>query len=149
MQTISLAQLLHDATRVLRKRFEERSAALGLTSAQWRMLVLVCKHDGAPQSRFADLLEVEPITASRLLDRMEKLAWVRRESDPNDRRARLVRPTEKALTAFGSVKEIAEDVYVEALAGLNPSERDTLNKALSTIITNLSQAGLASTEAPT
>lgn len=144
MENRSLGLLLHGASRAVRKRFEERSTAFGLTSAQWRMLVHVCKAEtegGAPQSHFADLLEIEPISASRLLDRMEALGWVARAPDPKDRRVRRVLPTPKALEARNHIKSIADEVYAEALAGLPPDDRTRLLDTLTTIVTNLAKAG--------
>ncbi|MEO8243769.1 MAG: MarR family transcriptional regulator [bacterium] len=140
--TPGLGLLLHDASRAVRKRFEERSAQIGLSSAQWRMLLLVCKMGSAQQSRFADLLEIEPISASRLLDRMEQQGWVTRENDPNDRRVRLVLPTPKALEAFSYIKAIADDVYQAALAGLNEEQRRTLMTGLQAIVSNLSKSDM-------
>ena len=132
-----LGLLLHDAARAVRRAFEERSAAFGLSSAQWRLLVHVCKLGSAPQSRFADLLEIEPISVSRLLDRMQAQAWVTRTTDPHDRRVRLVLPTPKALQAFVHIKTIADDVYVQALAGMSEDQKRCLTLGLSGIIANL------------
>ena len=106
-----LGLLLHDAARALRKRFEQRTEALGLSSAQWRLLLLVCRKPGLPQSRFADALDIEPISVSRLIDRMETGGWVTRQDDPRDRRVRLVLPTDKALDAYAGIKSIADEVY--------------------------------------
>jgi MarR family transcriptional regulator for hemolysin len=141
MENPSLGLLLHDASRMVRKRFESRSAEFNLTSAQWRMLFLVCKaEDGAPQSRFADVLDIEPISVSRQLDRMEAQGWITRALDPQDRRIRRVRPTEKALAAFAHVKSHADAVYAEALEGLSPLARQALTDALALIIQNLTKA---------
>lgn len=138
--TPGLGLLLHDASRAVRKRFEARSAAFGLSSAQWRMMLHVCKMGCATQSRFADLLEIEPISVSRLLDRMEEQGWVTRENDPSDRRAKLIKPTVKALEAFNHIKSIADDVYADALAGLSDDQCRELMTGLSAIIFNLSKA---------
>lgn len=141
MDKPSLGLLLHDATRAVRKRFEARASAYGLTSAQWRMLLKVCKTEGgAPQSHFAELLEIEPISVSRLLDRMEATGWVTRAPDPGDRRVRLVFPTPKALDAFANFRPVAEAVYAEALAGFSPEHRAQLLEALGAIIANLAPA---------
>lgn len=132
-----LGLMLHDAARAVRKAFEERSAAFGLSSAQWRMLVHVCKQGAAPQSRFADLLEIEPISVSRLLDRMEALDWVTRAHDPSDRRVRLVLPTAQALRAYDHIRTIANEVYAQAMSGLSEDEKRILMIGLTTITHNL------------
>lgn len=141
METRSLGLLLHDAARAVRKRFEARSSSYGLTSAQWRLLVWLCKTEGgAPQSRFADLLEIEPISVSRLLDRMEALGWVTRAPDPSDRRVRRVFPTQQARDVFANFKPIADQVYAEALAGISPEQHRVLMESLAQVISNLATA---------
>ncbi|EEW25640.1 MarR family winged helix-turn-helix transcriptional regulator [Rhodobacter ferrooxidans] len=137
----SLGLLLHDAARAMRKRFEQRSEALGLSSAQWRLLLHVSREGRAVQSRLADLLEIEPISVSRLLDRMERAGWVMREADPLDRRVRVVVPTAKALQARDNIRAMADAVYDQALAGLSPAERAALVAGLATIVTNLAVSG--------
>jgi DNA-binding MarR family transcriptional regulator len=77
---------------------------------------------------------------------MEAQAWVTRESDPKDRRVRLVLPTSKALRAFDHIKTIANDVYAQAMTGLTEDEKRILIAGLSAIITNLAP-NLAPTEA--
>ncbi len=63
---------------------------MGLSSAQWRLLIHVLKEERVTQARLAERLEIEPISVSRLIDRMEQAGWVMRETDPNDRRVRLI-----------------------------------------------------------
>jgi DNA-binding MarR family transcriptional regulator len=141
MEKPSLGLLLHDATRLIRRRFEARSVEYGLTTAQWRLMVLVCKSEGgAQQSRFAELLDIEPITASRMIDKMEAQGWLSRALDPADRRIKRVHPTEKAMAAFAHVKTHADAVYGEALEGLDEAERAALYAALIRISENLSKA---------
>ena len=93
----SLGFLLTDATRAIRRRFEQRAACLGLSSSQWRLLMQLKRGGPLPQARLAELLEIEPISVSRLVDRMQEAGWVRREPDATDRRVKLVAPTEKAM----------------------------------------------------
>ena len=68
-----LGLLIHDTQRLLRKRFECERRIWHLP-AQWRLLVRVVKDEGVPQARLAEILEIEPISVSRLLDRMEAAA---------------------------------------------------------------------------
>ena len=112
-----LGFLIHDAQRLLRKRFEMRGAEYGLSAAQWRLLVRVVKDEGVPQARLAELLEIEPISVSRLLDRMEAGGWISRQPDASDRRVRMIFPTDKSRSAFVAIKSVAGEVYEEALAG--------------------------------
>jgi DNA-binding MarR family transcriptional regulator len=133
-----LGFLVHDAARWMRRRFEARASGFGLSAAQWRLLVRVTKEEGVAQARLAELLEIEPISVSRLIDRMEEGGWIERRSDAADRRVRTIFPTEKSRDAYASVKGLAGDVYERALAGLSPEERRILVKGLLNIIENLS-----------
>ena len=117
--TDRLGFLIHDAQRLLRKRFETRARGYGLSAAQWRLLVRLVKDEGVAAGAAAELLEIEPISVSRLLDRMEEGGWVERRQDASDRRVRMIFPTDKSRSAFAAVKSVAGDVYEEALAGLS------------------------------
>lgn len=137
----SLGFLLTDATRAMRRRFEQRAADLGLSSSQWRLIMQLRRAGPLPQARLAELLEIEPISVSRLVDRMQDAGWVQRTPAPNDRRIKLVAPTEKAMQTVSSACAVADCLYDEALAGLSPEACETLKQALRQIIANLSNAG--------
>jgi Transcriptional regulators len=143
MKSVSIDQfgfLLHDAARLLRRRFEMRGSEYGLSAAQWRALARLVKFGPMPQARLADLLEIEPISVSRLIDRMEQAGWVTREADETDRRAKLIVATEKSKDAFSAIKAIAGDVYENAMTGLSEAERTAFLSALATVVENLSDS---------
>lgn len=135
----SLGFLLNDATRLIRRRFEARATDLGLTSSQWRLLVHLMRNGAMPQARLADLLEIEPISVSRLVDRMQEAGWVTRCSDPNDRRIRIVAATEKSIATVADAKKIAETVYEQAFEGMPPGSHGQLLDLLRQVIANLSE----------
>ncbi len=142
LKTNTLGFLLHDAARLLRRRFEARGQRHGLSSAQWRLLVHLAREGSASQARIAELLEIEPISVSRLVDRMEQAGWVERGSDPNDRRVRLLQPSQKAIDAFEEVRLIAGEIYDRALEGLDAGERALLTRGLETVVANLGRMEL-------
>lgn len=142
-----LGFLLHDAARLLRKRFEVRGARYGLSAAQWRLLVRLVKEEGVAQARLAELLEIEPISVSRLLDRMEDGGWIERRQDAADRRVRMIFPTPKAREAYVVVKSMAGEVYEEALTGVSAEARRALIDGLEAISRNLSDGESCGTTA--
>ncbi|OOY29791.1 MarR family transcriptional regulator [Thioclava sp. L04-15] len=135
----SLGFLMHDATRLIRRRFEGKANELGLTTAQWRLLVYLKREGPLPQARLAELLEIEPISVSRLVDRMEEADWVLRKPDPTDRRVKLIHPSAKARNAFEDAREIADEIYAKALAGLTEETVEQVMTTLRHIIQNLSE----------
>ena len=144
--TDRLGFLIHDAHRLLRKRFEARAASYGLSTAQWRLLARLVKDEGSTQARLAEFLEIEPISVSRLVDRMEASGWVMRKQDAGDRRVRMIFPTDKSRNAFAAVKAIAGDIYDEALTGLSGAERRALISGLEKLVDNLGEGDMPAAE---
>jgi DNA-binding MarR family transcriptional regulator len=122
----TLGFLLHDCARLLRKRFEQNSRGLGLTRAQWQVLAHVNRHEGINQSALADILEIEPITLARIVDRLEASGFVERRQHARDRRLRLLHLTDKARPILDRMRAMGQATREEALAGLPAAERDCL-----------------------
>ncbi len=137
----SFGFVLHDTARMLSKRFDQRAKCVGLTRAQSQLLAYLVYHEGINQAGLADLLEIEPISLARLIDRMEQAGWVERRADPGDRRAHLLYITEKAKPVFATLIEIGQQVRAEALAGVSPAEHDAIMALLMRVRCNLSERG--------
>lgn len=131
--------VLHDVARLMRKRFEQKARSLGLTRSQWQVLAHLARHEGIGQSALADILEIEPITLGRLLDRLENAGLVERRANPRDRRAWQLFLADKAHPILDQVWELAGETRDEAMAGLSPAEQDRLLTMLLTIRSNLSE----------
>jgi MarR family transcriptional regulator, transcriptional regulator for hemolysin len=78
--------LLHDVARLIRVEADKRARTYGMTRAQWVLLLRLSQHPGLSQKEAADLLEVEPITVARLVDRLVALGLIERRADKQDRR---------------------------------------------------------------
>jgi MarR family transcriptional regulator for hemolysin len=135
----TLGFLVHDVARLLRKRLEQRAraAGIGLTRAQWQTLAYLARSEGMNQASLAQLLDIEPITLVRLIDRLEAIGLVERRPDPRDRRQRNLYLTEKAWPELARIKALGAEVREEALAGLAAPERERLMGALAQAKTNL------------
>jgi len=129
-----------DNSRVLRRLFDERVRDLGLTAAQARLLLSLERNPTENQAFYAERLEVEPITLTRIVDRMEDAGWLERRSDPADRRARILHLTDKATQIVNELQGIVEIMFEEMLAGMASGERKTLVALLDRIGENLSRA---------
>ena len=78
--------LLHDVARLLRVEADKRARQHGMTRAQWAILIWLERQPGISQKELSEILEVEPITVARLIDRLEARGMVERRPDPRDRR---------------------------------------------------------------
>ena len=130
--------LVSDVGRLNGKRFDELAkSSLDLTRAQCRALAYLSHYGEVNQVRLAELLEVAPISAGRLLDRMEEGGWIERVPNPEDRRERVVRMTPKAESALDKARRVGDEVAAEALAGLSEPEREQLIGLLQRVRQNL------------
>jgi len=131
--------LISDVGRLCGKRFDDLAkSSLDLTRAQCRALAYLAHYGDVNQARLADLLEVTPISAGRLLDRMEEGGWIERLADPLDRRARQVRMTPKAEQALNQARLVGDEIAAEALNGLSAQETKQLISLLQRVRGNLS-----------
>lgn len=129
-----------DNSRMLRCLFDDRVRSLGLTAAQARLLLSLHRNPGNNQAFYAERLEVEPITLTRTIDRMEESGWIERRPDPNDRRARILRLTGKSRQIVEQLDETVDHLFEDMLRGLSPSERNSLHALLERIGANLANA---------
>jgi DNA-binding MarR family transcriptional regulator len=142
--TETLGFLLSDVARLLRRRFDERARRSGSTVTQWRTLKIIERREGINQGQLAELLEIEPITVCRMIDRLEESGFVERRRDPADRRAWRIYVTEKAGPVLHELHEVADELIEEALQGLNAAQREALIGSLNTVRTNLSNTNESS-----
>lgn len=134
---IDIGYRMVDNSRLLRRIFDERVRHLGLTAAQARLLLSLDRHPGQKQSWYAELLEIEPITLTRTIDRMEDAGWLKRCPDPADRRANLLHLTEKSRDKVEGVRSTVEQLFEKMLGGLNSKDRAALLTFLESVNANL------------
>ena len=139
--------LVHTVGRLLRKRLEQMAINTHLSAAQWRLLFWVAKEERTTQALLAEYLEIEPISVSRMLDRMEQGGWVERRADANDRRVRALFLTEQGREAFLYVKSFVGTVTEEAFAGISKADQQTIMQGLEKVIENLNTTITSSQDA--
>jgi MarR family transcriptional regulator, transcriptional regulator for hemolysin len=135
--TDSLGFLITDISRLMRKRFDERARRIGTTRAQWRTLKILERNQGSNQGALAELLEIEPITMGRMIDRLEEAGLVERRRDPTDRRVWRIHLTDAAQPVLRQLREIADEMFDELMADIDPADRIRLHALLATLHTNL------------
>ena len=137
----NIGYMLNDIGRLMRRRFDEMCQDLGVTSAQWRALFAISRRPGLNQGMLAELLEVEPITTCRMVDRLEQAGLVERRPDPNDRRAWQLFLGQAAMPLLDRLQERSVEMRRRALKGLSEEEVEALTSQLEVIRNNLSGAG--------
>lgn len=144
----SFGFIIHDVSRLMRKRFDRRAHSIGLTRAQWSVIAHLHRNEGVNQSALAESMDVQKITLARLVDRLEQAGWVERRPDPADRRANRLYLTRKVAPMWERMRELAGEVFAEALDGLAPGEQDRLIDWLLAVKRNLAAPEKAAQPVP-
>ncbi len=124
-------------SRLLRRQIDQQAQTIGLTSAQWRVLAYLARCEGSNQASLADFMDMEPITLSRQLDRMEAAGLTERRRDPNDRRAHRLYLTEQARPLIARFRAITAGIMSDAVDGVTEEEIEKLSDTLLRIRNNL------------
>lgn len=129
--------LIGDVARLFRKKFQQRVQRLNLTRSQAQVLGQINMNQGINQKSLAERLEIQTMTLTRLIDKLEEAGFVERRADPSDRRAWRLYLTDTAQPILDEMWIVAEEVRDEAFAGLSGAQRDALVTGLSHARRNL------------
>jgi MarR family transcriptional regulator for hemolysin len=138
-ESAGFGSLVRDVSKLVRKCFEQKSANHGLTQAQWMAINHLIYNEGINQKTLAEMMEIEPITLTGLIDRLEHAGWVERRHDASDRRVRLLYLTKQAHPILEQMNEIKMQVREKAFVGISPKEQQKIMKILRNVRDNLAE----------
>jgi MarR family transcriptional regulator, transcriptional regulator for hemolysin len=127
--------LVHDVSRLIKRRFERRARKMGLaiTRQQAAVMLNIAGNEGVSQAEVATWLGIEPIALVRMLDKLHDEGLVERRAHPTDRRVRTLWLTPAAPPVVEQTLAINEAIRREAFSGLPPRTGDALIDVLSQI----------------
>lgn len=140
---LTLGYLVLDVARMMSASFEARTRSIGVTRAQWSLIGALVRAEGCNQVQLAELMQITPISLSRLVDRMEAAGWVERRAEAGDRRSYRLFLTAKAHAIRPALRRLSDATQEEALAALDPDARRQLLESLAQV-----RATLAGRQAP-
>ena len=120
----------------LRKAFDRIAVGLGVTRAQWKVLFRLTRQPGLRQVELADLLDIEPITLCRIVDRLEESGLVERTRDPADRRAWRLHVTEQAQPLIAKLQGVGAKLVEQAFADIDPKDIEIARQVLARVREN-------------
>ena len=139
-----VAQLV-ESSRLLRNFIDHRAKERGTTRAQWIVLFRLRQNEGLSQVDLADVLELQPISLVRLLDRLVEHGLLERRHDPKDRRANRLFLTAKGkrlVDDLDSLRDaIATDVFHDVPDKVLQTSLETLREAKERIKALSDQSG--------
>jgi len=131
------AFLLNDVARLLRTYADHKAAQFGITRAQWVVLVRLERCEGLKQSELAETLDLQPITLTRLLDKLCDSGLIERRPDPGDRRAKRLFLTPAARPLLERLAGLGEETMASALAGVERESVEQMVAKLAVVKDNL------------
>jgi MarR family transcriptional regulator for hemolysin len=135
--TREIAVNIMDVARMLRTYADQRARQFGISRAQWVVLIRLDRSEGLKQSELAEILDLQPISLTRLLDRLAENGLIERRPDPNDRRANRLYLTPAARPLLNQLTALGNEMMDEVLAGLDGRANERLLKDLLHIKDNL------------
>jgi MarR family transcriptional regulator, transcriptional regulator for hemolysin len=131
---------LGELQRMVRAYADRQAARYGITRAQWAVLAKVERTEGLKQSELAEQMEMQPITLTRLIDRLCDNGWIERRNDDTDRRVNRLYLREAARPLLGKLSGLRSELTAAALDGISPSDAQRLLTQLETIKENVRSA---------
>jgi DNA-binding MarR family transcriptional regulator len=131
---------LGEVQRLVRAYADKAAGRYGITRAQWAVLAKVERAEGMKQTELAEQMEMQPITLTRLIDKLCDNGWIERRGDDTDRRVNrlYLRKTGRAL--LGKLSGLRSELTATALDGINPAEAQRLLIQLELIKENVRNA---------
>lgn len=129
-----------DVARMLRTYADQRARQFGISRAQWTVLVRIDRTEGLKQSELADILDLQPISLTRLLDRLADNGLIERRPDPNDRRANRLYLKPAARPLLDQLAALSTEVMSTVLDGLDTKAIEHMVDDLNLVKDNLRAA---------
>ena len=133
----SLGFLLGDSSRLLRKQFDQLARSFDITRELWRFIAVLRRDEGINQTAKADIMDIEPITLGRHIDRLEEAGSFERRPDPDDRCVWRIFLTNNIQPALVEMEKIAIDVRNDAMVDFSSNERERFIDNLIGVKSNL------------
>ena len=131
---------LAEVQRLLRAYADKQAARHGITRAQWAVLAKVERREGLTQSELAEQMEMQPITLTRLIDRLCEAGWLERRSDDSDRRVKRLHLRQAAHPLLAQLAHLKSELTAKALSGISAPDVQRLVTQMQAIKENLRSA---------
>jgi DNA-binding MarR family transcriptional regulator len=131
---------LAELQRLMRAYADKAAARYGITRAQWAVLAKVERSEGMKQTELAEQMEMQPITLTRLIDKLCDNGWIERRGDETDRRVNRLYLKEAARPLLAKLAGLRSEITAIALEGIAPNAAEMLVSQLEGIKENARNA---------
>ena len=131
---------LGEVQRLVRAYADKAAARFGITRAQWAVLAKVERSEGMKQTELAEQMEMQPITLTRLIDKLCDSGWIERRGDESDRRVNRLYLRKTGRQLLGKLSGLRSELTATALDGISPVDAQRLLAQMESIKENVRNA---------
>jgi MarR family transcriptional regulator, transcriptional regulator for hemolysin len=132
--------ILGELQRLMRAYADRAAAHYGITRAQWAVLAKIERFEGMKQTEMAEQMEMQPITLTRLIDKLCDAGWIERRGDDSDRRVNRLYLKDAAKPLLAKLAGLRSEITGTALGGISPADAQRLMTQLEDIKENVRNA---------
>src|SRR5579872_4183584 len=132
--------VLAELQRLMRAFADREAARYGITRAQWAVLAKVERFEGMKQTELAEQMEMQPITLTRLIDKLFDNGWIERRGDESDRRVNRLYLTKAGRALLGRMSALKSEITATALEGISAPDAQRLLTQLEAVKENVRNA---------
>ena len=133
--------LLGKAGAVARQRWTATLARTGVSPNQFLVLTALAETGPVCQQFLAGVIGIDPRNIVPILDSLGARGLVSRETDPADRRRRLIELTGAGRRIVAELSALGAQTERELLASVPQADREVLRRILRTVLDAAHQAG--------
>ncbi|WP_035074739.1 MarR family winged helix-turn-helix transcriptional regulator [Maridesulfovibrio zosterae] len=134
MNSFPFGYLNAQVVRLNKAILAEKLEAIGITYCQIGFLMESLLNPGRTQDELSLILSIDKGATARTIAKLEKLKFLYREENPDNRRQKLVYPTDKAKEIHEDLTAVLMNANEEMLSGLDCDEKDLVMKCMVKII---------------
>lgn len=131
---------LGEVQRLVRAYADREAAGYGITRAQWAVLAKIGRNEGMKQTELAEQMEMQPITLTRLIDKLCDNGWIERRGDETDRRVNRLHLRKAGRQLLGKLSGLRSELTATALGGISPADSQRMLTQLELIKENVRNA---------
>lgn len=131
---------LGEVQRLVRAYADKQAARFGITRAQWAVLAKIERAEGMKQTELAEQMEMQPITLTRLIDKLCDNGWIERRGDETDRRVNRLYLRKAGRQLLGKLSGLRSELTSTALDGISPADSHRMLTQLELIKENVRNA---------
>ena len=105
-------------------------APYGINTSQYLFIAVLCKEPGITQDKLPERIGINKSNVTRVLAQLEEAGFIRRESNPQDKRTTTVHPTQRAYEAYPHIMKVVAEWDAATTSMFSEEEKQTLQALL-------------------